>query len=492
MLVVCLDCAKRHEVPKSKKNLDISCSCGQTLTVQPWVSYRRVLTEDKKVECPKCSQIYDFNEYRENTEIACPCGSLLVFRHEREDSSTQGRRKSDQSSQLREVELRGLVDTSRLIHSSIHNLDQLLLLIMKITAEMLDVEGSTVVLRDKHEGGLVFHAITGEKSSKLTRFRLAEGEGIAGNCVENQTSIMVNSVQSDPRFSNRADATSGFTTRSILCIPLIVEKTCIGALEVVNKVQETGFNDHDLLLGEAVAGQIAIAIHNIRLHEEAIKAARLAAIGQAVTGVAHCVKNMLNGLQGGLFILKQQIHQEEGEVPDQGFSMLERNQGRLADLVQDMLTYSKERIPEYELTDLNELVESVVELMKAKAGEHDVELYFEPAQELQPVEIDSKGIYRSILNLVSNAIDACDKEHSVVSVRLSQAGNQEVVIQVTDQGCGMNEETCSRIFHPFFSKKGSKGTGLGLSITQKIVQEHHGRIEVESTLGQGTVFRMFS
>ena len=102
-------------------------------------------------------------------------------------------------------------------------------------------KGSTVVLRDEEEGGLVFHAITGEKSSKLTKFRLAEGEGIAGNCVENQTSIMVNSVQTDPRFSNRADTKSGFTTQSILCIPLIVERTCIGALEVVNKISETGF-----------------------------------------------------------------------------------------------------------------------------------------------------------------------------------------------------------------------------------------------------------
>ena len=136
-----MDCAKRHEVPKSKQNQDISCSCGQTMTVQPWISYRRVLTEDKKVECPKCGQNYDFNQYRENTEIACSCGSLLVFRHEKEDYESQGRRRSDQATQLREVELKGLVDTSRLIHSSIHNLDQLLLLIMKITAEMLHVEG---------------------------------------------------------------------------------------------------------------------------------------------------------------------------------------------------------------------------------------------------------------------------------------------------------------------------------------------------------------
>ena len=192
-----------------------------------------------------------------------------------------------------------------------------------------------------------------------------------------------------------------------------------------------------MLLGEAIAGQIAIAIHNIRLHEAAIKAARLAAIGQAVTGVAHCVKNMLNGLQGGLYILKQQMNRGEEQIPDQGFSMLERNQGRLADLVKDMLTYSKERQPEYELTNLNELAESVVELMKVKASEKDIDLKFEPAKNLEPMKIDPKGIYRSILNLVSNAIDACDEEGSEVSVHLSQAGNHEVVIQVTDQGCGM-------------------------------------------------------
>jgi signal transduction histidine kinase len=101
----------------------------------------------------------------------------------------------------------------------------------------------------------------------------------------------------------------------------------------------------------------------------------------------------------------------------------------------------------------------------------------------------SKGIYRSVLNLVSNALDACrEKENTTVKVKTWLNDSGEVVIDVLDQGCGMNEETIRSIFQPFFSKKGAKGTGLGLSITKKIVEEHGGRIQVSSSIGEGSTF----
>jgi signal transduction histidine kinase len=238
--------------------------------------------------------------------------------------------------------------------------------------------------------------------------------------------------------------------------------------------------------------KIAVAIQNVQLAQKALQAERRAAIGEAVSGVAHCVKNMLNGLHGGLYVARSDMKRAPGDVSSTGFEMLERNLGRLTDLVRDMLSCSKERKPEYEQADINTVVDSVVELMRQKAGENELELVFKPDNSLGEVSIDPKGIYRCLLNLVSNALDACkDRKGAEVNVSTVNGRQEEVAIKVADQGCGMDEATLNSIFNPFFSGKGSAGTGLGLTVTQKIVEEHNGRIEVDSEIGKGTTFIVY-
>ncbi|MCP3954302.1 MAG: GAF domain-containing protein [Desulfobacterales bacterium] len=488
MLVICPDCDTRYEVPKSNHDLDISCACGKPLKILPWMNHREVIGDTETSVCPLCGQRYDLQNLRPGTEIACHCGNRLTVQEPDLDRNSSGRRKNDQTSRLRETELQGLIDTSRLIHSSIHDLNRLLMLIVRITADMLETEGATIVLREPKQGDLVFHSISGKESSKLQSFRIAEGEGIAGTCIQTRKSVVVNDTQKDARFSSRADKKSGFSTHSILCVPLDIDNTCIGALEAVNKKRASGFDEHDLLLAEAVASQIAVAIQNVQLTEEAIRTERLAAIGEAVTGIAHCIKNMLHGLKGGLFMVKTTLKKTTGQTDDRGYAVLERNQNRLTGLVQDMLTYSKDREPEYEAADLNELVGSVVELMQTKAGERQIKLDFKPDDTICEIVIDPKGVYRCVLNLVSNAIDACEDEGARVTVSTGHNNGKKVRIDVADEGCGMDAETLATVFQPFVSSKGSQGTGLGLSITRKIIAEHGGRISVESTEGQGSTF----
>jgi signal transduction histidine kinase len=493
MLIICPQCSKRFEIPKSNDISTVSCKCGETLTVLPWLSYRQVISDQEKVNCPLCDREYDLRSVRINTEIACSCGNLLTVRSTSAVSRKKrdGRRKTDHDYHLRQRELQGLIETSRLIHSAIHDLNELMRLIVRVSAEMLNVEGTSVVLYNEREDNLHFYAVTGAKSSELTSFRLAKDEGIAGSCIKSRSAILVNDVKNDKRFSQRADKKTGFRTRSILCVPLIVEEKAIGALEAVNKKDEGGFDKHDLLLAEAVASQIAVAMHNVRLHEESIRTERLAAIGQAVTGVAHCVNNMITGLNGGLFIIKDSLSTIKDDFIGTGFNMLEQSLSRLTDLVTDMLTYSKDRVPEYETVDINELIVSVVDLMKTRAGELGVTLSFKPDRGLRNVTVDPKGMYRSVMNLVTNALDASSgAKNASVTVRTFVNTENEVIVEIADRGCGMDEETLKSIFQPFYSDKGSQGTGLGLSITKKIVEENGGRIEVSSGVGEGSTFRI--
>lgn len=393
------------------------------------------------------------------------------------------------SPSLLEIQVRGLTDASRVIHS-VKNRDELMTLAANVITEMLDTEGSNIVLRDPETGDLVFYMGSGEKYGKLESFHLAEGEGVTGWCVRTGQPAIVNDTRSDPRFSGRADAESGFTTRNILCVPLVVHHECIGAMSVVNKKGTEGFDERDRLVCEAVAGQIGVAIENVQLARAAVESARLAAVGQAVAGVAHSMKNLLYGLQGGLYVFRKDLARSGAEVPLRGLEMIDRNFGGLLNLVREMLTYAKERRPEYGQADLDELLRSASELMQPTARERKLRLSVEPCADLGPVRVDREGIQHCVLNLVSNALDACEEDGAAVSVAARPVGTQWVSIEVIDRGCGMDERTRQRLFQPFFSNKSSKGTGLGLSVTQKIVHEHGGRIEVESEEGKGSTFRI--
>ena len=127
-------------------------------------------------------------------------------------------------------------------------------------------------------------------------------------------------------------------------------------------------------------------------------------------------------------------------------------------------------------------------MAKESAREKGVALQFEPDPSLGIVEFDATGIRRCVLNLITNAVDACEEQDGAVIVRVHADGADGVRIAVQDTGCGMSREQVDKLFTVFYSTKGSKGTGLGLPVTKKIVEEHGGQITVESEEGHGTTF----
>jgi signal transduction histidine kinase len=160
----------------------------------------------------------------------------------------------------------------------------------------------------------------------------------------------------------------------------------------------------------------------------------------------------------------------------------------------DMLTFSKDREPELETADLNETVSDVVELMKSRADESGVQVDWHPRNDLPPFQFDAELLHRAILNVLTNAIDACEKRAGEgppprIEVAIEFAsGDRFVHIVVADNGEGIAAEDIKRIFSVFESRKGSRGTGLGLPVSQKIMREHGGDIRVESEPGAGSRF----
>jgi PAS domain S-box-containing protein len=230
-----------------------------------------------------------------------------------------------------------------------------------------------------------------------------------------------------------------------------------------------------------------------RLEKELVQSERLAAIGQTIAGLAHGIKNILHGLKGGSYLVDIGINKNDTEKLKKGWEMIKRNVGRTSNLVMDLLSYSKEREPEFEICRPNEIANEVCELLQDKALENKVEIRKEFDDAIGDVSMDPDTIHESLLNLMSNAVDAClfdentDKTWHVKLKTTQEAGNI-IKFEVSDNGAGMDKEVLKQLFTSFFSTKGHRGTGLGLMVTRKLIEEHGGTIEVNSELGKGTVF----
>jgi two-component system NtrC family sensor kinase len=231
------------------------------------------------------------------------------------------------------------------------------------------------------------------------------------------------------------------------------------------------------------------------LESQLIQSERLAATGQSVASMAHAIKNIVTGLKGGMFVVNKGFELANQEYLESGWDMVQRNIAKISSLAMDLLTYSKERQPQYRPSRPHVLASEVVELLKPRAFEFGVNLSLEAPADLGAVEMDVKGMHQCLVNLVNNSIDACRPEvcghrQGRVTLRVCPWSQGGVCFEVEDNGCGIDDQDREKIFTTLFSTKGAEGTGLGLLNVRKIVGEHHGRVEVHSEPGKGSVFRV--
>jgi PAS domain S-box-containing protein len=233
-----------------------------------------------------------------------------------------------------------------------------------------------------------------------------------------------------------------------------------------------------------------------RLQRELVHSERLVAVGQTVAGLAHGIKNILHGLKGGSYLVDVGIAKKDDTKLRKGWEMIKRAIERTSNLVLDMLSYSKEREPQFEKCSPNAIAAEVCDLVRERAEQEHTELVcdFDPA--VGSVFMDPHTLHTVLLNLVSNAVDAClfDENTSKkwqVCVRTAAEPRKRIRLEVSDNGMGMNDEVKEKMFTSFYSTKGHRGTGLGLLVTHKLVEEHGGRIEVETQFGQGTTVRVW-
>jgi PAS domain S-box-containing protein len=229
-----------------------------------------------------------------------------------------------------------------------------------------------------------------------------------------------------------------------------------------------------------------------RLRRQLMEQERLATVGETVAGITHCIKNVLNGLKGGSYMLNVGLKRKDDQLVQEGWGTVEKGIERISRLSLDMLNYCRDRKPTRIPTDPLKLAKETVALVAAAAEQEGIRISCQ-GNAVAPVKLDPQIMGRALLNLISNAVDACrEKSYSAgeipsVDVQVKR-GDGDLRFIVADNGAGMTEETRSKLFSRFFTTKESRGTGLGLCVTDKMVTEHGGDISVESTLGKGSVF----
>jgi len=384
-------------------------------------------------------------------------------------------------------ELHAVLAVSRALAGKL-DLQRVLDVAVSEIADVAGAEGASVLLIDPATGGMSFHVAAGPGADAAKSVPLPPGAGICGHVAASGEPLVVNDAQHDPRLYRQVDRTTGITTRNLLCVPLHTDDRLWGVLELINKRRGADFDQHDLHVAQAVGAQIALALANAHLHATVVTAERMAAVGQTVSGLAHCVKNILNGIRSGSAVVDRALREGDLDRVGQGWGVVRKNNEMLSNLVLDMLSLARDTKFHPFPTDVNDLAEQVASLLVSRAAERDIRVSWTLADGLSEVMTDPTQLYRCLLNLLSNAVEAC-KQGGHVRVRVHRGdGRERVTISIADDGEGIAPEHRAKLFTEFFSTKGSRGTGLGLPVTRKLIAAMGGTITFHSIPGNGTKF----
>jgi signal transduction histidine kinase len=382
--------------------------------------------------------------------------------------------------------------------SHILDLDQLIDRIMELIFSSIEADRGTIMLRNPDSGHFEPKAVRWREGVNRQE-TIFLSRTIMEYVLKEKQGVLVSDAASDDRF-NAGQSIVRFGIREAICVPMTGRHETLGVIyldtqrtakEIIASESSAGkFTEDHLALAIAIAHQAALAVEATRYHHAMVQAERLAAIGQTIAGLSHHIKNILQGLKSGGEILKMGIDDKDDKMLQQGWKIVEKNQGKIYDLVMDMLSFSKEREPCIQETRLNQVARDVVELMSNRVQEKGVQLEMHLDENLPLVAADPEGIHRALLNILTNALDAVESQDKprVVIQSMLDAEDGWVRIQVLDNGTGIPARQLAEIFKPFVSTKGSKGTGLGLAVSRQILREHGGDILAQSTLGKGSRF----
>lgn len=374
-----------------------------------------------------------------------------------------------------------LIEASKIVNSTI-DIDRLLILILDAATHSIKAERGTLYLLDKEKQELWAKVAQGKD---MTEIRLPIGKGLAGYVGKTGETVNIPDAYSDPRFNPEIDRKSGFHTRNVLCMPMKnKEGEIVGVFQFLNKSRGV-FSDDDSSFIAALSVHAAIALENARLAQEMMKSERLSTVGRMAGTIIHDIKNPMSILRMYAQLIKKRVSDPEvSRFADEMIHQVDR----FVKMTQEILDYSR-GVSELtiERVELVDVMEASLKFIEADFQERHIAIVRDFLYTGQ-CKLDLEKMMRVLYNLASNAADAMPDGGTLTFRTEQMDGN--IRISLTDTGKGIPDSIKARVFEPFFTHGKRHGTGLGLAIVKKIVDDHHGQIEIDSEENVGTTIRL--
>jgi two-component system sensor histidine kinase HydH len=400
---------------------------------------------------------------------------------------------------IHQRELDTILKFSALINSSL-NITEVLDNAMKWAEEFIDAEASSVYELDEEKNELFIRLARGEKKSLIEGITLKVGEGIAGTVAQTGKSITIQDVNKDKRFSDKFDRLTGFQTRSMICVPMLLRDRPIGAIQVMNKRNREPFREADLELLNSLAQLTAVSMENAKLYhrleerfeltslelastqKKLILSERLAAMGHLVQGVAHEIRNPIMTIGGFAHRMKREL--PENYKLQKYIDIILDESGRLERLVREVHEFLDIQSASLVIAKIEPVINDVLQIYEPLARNRDVEVLVDIPEDLPSLYLDSSQLVTALSNIIENALEAMPNG-GTLSLKIEK-DDRHLSFSCRDTGLGIDPEQLDAVYDPFVTSK-TRGAGLGLTMVYQIVMNHHGEIKINSELNKGTV-----
>ncbi|MEW6108707.1 MAG: ATP-binding protein [Nitrospirota bacterium] len=391
--------------------------------------------------------------------------------------------------------LTGLYRVTLPLHS-VSNISEIFREVSFGVADLIEVEQCGILLFNRESNYFEHRSPAfGLNESQIRSIRVHKEELIRLFLSRNRRPLVINKYDSEILPEGLLGEKS-LDVRNMLLGWVRQKGELIGVIRLANKKDGDFLEESARLLG-ILSNNVSVAIENTKLYEslrsqmqelketqeQLVQAAKLAAIGELASNVAHEINNPLTSIMGYAELVKDETS-IENIIKD--IEIIEKESMRARDIVQQLLEFARKRPLEIKRIDINSIIKEAVSLITIQFKDNRLKIT-EEYSELPPIFGDPNQLKQVFLNIINNAADSMGEKRGEIIISTHKRDNS-VIIEISDNGQGIPKDILPRIFEPFFTTKRERGTGLGLSITYKIIQSHQGKIDVKSEESRGTRF----
>lgn len=388
-----------------------------------------------------------------------------------------------------------LSNLSRTINSTL-NLDEALTAITRDACLLMQAKMCSVMMLDKSRAGLDLRASFGAGEAYTKKPRLNVEESLLGAVVRRKKPVQIENVQTSSRYQN-VEVARREGLISLLSVPLLFSGEAIGTLNVYT-VEPHFFSDDEVRILSAFAELSAIAIEKARLYERVVDVEeqlrqneKLSALGLLAAEVAHEIRNPLT-------VIKMLYHSLDLKFPEsdpraEDARLMGEKMDHLNKIVERILDFARNTEPQFELVNLNELIDELALLVRHKLAQQGVKFERKLQPDLPAVLGDARQLEQAFLNLILNAVEAMPEggvlsiaSRNVTTAHASRTKGS-VEVEFADTGEGMSEEQRKGSFNSMLRTTKTKGSGLGLAIVGRIIETHHGEVKIKPRATRGTI-----